>query len=270
MLQNLKKEFTAKVALLIFLFFTAFWLTLFLFEKDSIWHAAFGSSYGVLAAFGGFIGLSIAQRWGGFKSIMGKSVLFFSFGLLLQTFGQIAYTLYIYVLKIELPYPSIGDIGYFGSIPCYVYGVFLLAKASGVRLSIQRLRGQLLFLILPGVLLLLSYFMFLQGYVFDWSNPLAIFLDFGYPFGQAIYVSLAFLTYLLSRNILGGIMRNKILFLLFALVIQYLSDFSFLYLVDKGWWFVGGVNDYIYLVAYFLMTLALIQLKTVSDTLTKK
>lgn len=268
MLATIKKEVTAKIAVFIFLLFTIFWLSLFFFEQDSVWHATFGSSYGILAAFGGIVGLAVSQRWGGLKSIMGKSVFLFSLGLLLQTFGQIAYTVYIYVLKIELPYPSIGDIGYFGSIPCYAYGVYLLAKASGVRLSVQKLKGQLAAIILPLLLLLISYFMFLQGYEFDGSNPMAIFLDFGYPFGQAIYVSLALLTYLLSRNMLGGIMRSKILFILFALVIQYLSDFSFLYLVQKGWWYVAGINDYIYLVSYFLMTIALIQLKTVSDNLT--
>ena len=59
-------------------------------------------------------------------------------------------------------------------------------------------------------------------------------------------------------------MKNKILFVLFALVIQFLCDYTFLYQSSKGIWQVGGVNDYMYLVAYFVMTLALINLNTQS------
>jgi hypothetical protein len=269
MLSTLQKEVSAKIAVFFFLVFTIFWLALFFFPEDSFWHAVFGSTYGVLAAIGGFVGLGIAEKWGGYRSILGRSVLMFSIGLILQTFGQVAYTIYIYLLQIELPYPSIGDIGYFGSIPCYIYGVALLARASGVRLSLHKFVEQVFALVFPLLMLIFSYVMFLQEYVFDWSNPLAIFLDFGYPFGQAIYVSLALLTYLLSRKTLGGIMRSKILFILFALVVQYFADFSFLFLVSRNLWFVGGINDYIYLVAYFLKTIALIQLKTVSDNLNR-
>ena len=89
-------------------------------------------------------------------------------------------------------------------------------------------------------MLAVGYFLFLQGYEFDWSDPLKVFLDFGYPFGQAIYVSIAILTYLLSRGILGGIMKGKILFILFALCMQFLSDYTFLYQSSKGTWSVGG------------------------------
>ncbi|HCS78275.1 TPA: hypothetical protein DIV55_00860 [Patescibacteria group bacterium] len=269
-LQVVKKETSAKIAVLIFLLFTVFWISLFLFEKDSVAHAIYGSTYGILALWGGIVGLKISGRWGGHKSVLGKAILFFSFGLLAQFFGQVAYTIYIYFLKIELPYPSLGDVGYFGSIPIYIYAVLMLAKASGVRLSRQPFQKKVLAMVTPVVILLISYLLLLSGYEFNWSAPLVIFLDFGYPFGQAIYISLAILTYTLSKNILGGIMRTKILFILFALFVQYLSDYSFLYLVKNELWFVGGINDYIYLVSYLLMSLGLIQLKTVFDDLRRK
>ena len=88
-----------------------------------------------------------------------------------------------------------------------------------------------------------------------------MFLDFGYPLGQALYVSLALLTYLLSTKTLGGIMKNKVLLILFALAVQYAADYNFLSQAYAETWRNGGYGDAIYLLAYFLMALGLIQLK---------
>ena len=90
-----------------------------------------------------------------------------------------------------------------------------------------------------------------------------VFLDFGYPLGQAFYVSLAILTLILSRKVLGGIMKKPVILFLVALLMQYISDFSFLYEANRGTWIVGGFNDYIYLISYFLMTISLIYIASV-------
>jgi len=111
---------------------------------------------------------------------------------------------------------------------------------------------------IPVVILIGSYLFFLKGYEFDWLNPVKIFLDFGYPLGQAIYVSIAILTLLLSRNLLGGVMKKPIFYLIFALIFQYLSDFFFLYQSNIGVWYVGNINDYLYFVSYSIMTMAII------------
>ena len=216
-----------------------------------------------MALWGGIWGIAIAQKWGGIRSVMGKTVILFSLGLLFQVFGQLAYAYLSFYIHIDVPYPSSGDIGYFGSIPLYIYGILLLAKASGVKIGLKSFESKIQAILIPLVMLVVAYFLFLQGYEFDWKDPIKIFLDFGYPLGQAIYISIAFLTYLLSRNILGGIMKRKILFILFALCIQFLSDYTFLYQLSRGTWAVGGINDYMYLIAYFIMTLALLQLNTV-------
>src|SRR6185369_3281343 len=110
--------------------------------------------------------------------------------------------------------------------------------------------------------LIASYMIFLQGYEFDWSNPLRVFLDFGYPLGQAFYVSLAILVFILSKNFLGGLMRPKVLLILLAIAVQYIADYNFLYQAYNETWVNGGYGDYIYLISYFLMTFALINLGT--------
>ncbi len=268
---TLKKEISAKIALAIFILFSAFWLGITLFlQPGSSYHELFAETYWVMALWGGFWGLSISHKWGGIRSVMGKATLFFSLGLLAQVFGQIAYAYYYYYLKIEAPFPSIGDIGYFGSIPLYIYAIIQLALASGVHVNLRSIQGKLKAFFLPTIGLVASYAIFLRGYEFNWSAPLKIFLDFGYPLGQAIYISLAVLTYLFSVKTLGGIMKTKVRLILLALVIQYIADYTFLYWTSQGTWYASGVNDYIYLVSYFVMTLALIQLKTVYDDLTGK
>lgn len=265
MFETIKREWQAQLAIVLFLLLTLWWLV-GLGNPDGYKIRYFGdypSIYGVMALWGAIWGISISRSWGLVKSVMGRAIFMFSLGLFAQEFGQLAYAYLAFYKGIEVPYPSIGDIGYFGSIPLYIYGIWLLAKASGVKIQMKSIVSKIQAVIIPVVMLLLGYALFLQDYKFDWSNSLKIFFDFGYPLGQAIYISLAFLTYLLSRNSLGGIMRSKILFILFALFVQFLSDYVFLYQASKGTWSVGGINDYMYLISYFVMTLGLLQFKTV-------
>jgi hypothetical protein len=269
---KLLKSKTAIIAFLLLILFTGWWLMNGPFnpleETEKARHL-WGGLYQVMAYFGAVIGLYSAKKWGGFKSILGKAIIFLSLGLLLQGFGQTVYTYFLFAKGIEAPYPSIGDIGYFGTIPFYIAGVIFLARVVGARFSFNSLKNYVIAVIIPVVALSVSYWMFLRGYEFDWSSPLTIFLDFGYPLGQAVYVSIAILVLLFSRKVLGGIMRNTIWLLLFALIVQYLSDYVFLYQNSNELWYVGGINDYMYLFSYFLMTISLIKLGVVFNSVTE-
>jgi hypothetical protein len=266
MIETVQKEWKAKIAVGLFLILSLWWVVNnFIIGNSNISYDSFvdfGEFYGYMALLGGVWGVMIAQKWGGFKSVMGKAVMMFSLGLFAQEFGQLFYAWYNNIYKVAGPYPSIGDIGYFGSVLLYIAGVIFLAQAAGVKIRPKLFFSNIQAVIIPLAMLSIGYFLFLKKYEFDWGNPLKIFLDFGYPFGQAIYISLAILTYILSRGVLGGIMKNRILFLLFALVVQFLADYTFLYQSSHGTWEVGGSNDYIYFVAYFSMTLALIQFES--------
>ncbi len=271
MTETLKKNRPTQIALIGFVFFTIWWLYLrFSTTPDNLQNQLFAAVYGVMALWGGLWGLQASQNWGGFKSVMGRALMMFALGLLLQEFGQLTYSYYIYFSQIEIPYPSIGDIGYFGSIPCYIYGVWLIAKASGVRISLKSTKSLMVALAIPTLMVSIGYYLFLLGYEFDWSSPLVIFLDFGYPLAQAIYVSLAILTYLLSLKVLGGIMKSKILLILLALIIQFLSDYVFLYQVIHEGWYAGGFNDYMYLSSYTLMSISLFYLTDTARKLKSK
>lgn len=220
----------------------------------------FSDSYWVLPLICGLIGLSAAKKWGGFKSVFGKAVSFLSIGLLAQVFGQVVYSYYALIEHVEAPYPSIGDIGFFGAVVAYIAGAYYLSKTVGVRMLLAKPAAKLVAVGVPVAMLAVSYYLFLNGYDYDSSDLLTTLLDFGYPLGQAIYVAIAVIAFALSRSMLGGVMRSRILLVLIALVVQYVADFFFLYSFSRDTYVAGGVSDFLYLLAYILMGLGLIGL----------
>jgi len=262
---QLKRDWSAIALGALFVVMLVWWLAISnLGEDPASIHAKmiWGASYQLVALWGGIWGLIISTAWGGTRSVMGRSIMAFAIGLLLQNFGQSVFSYYNLVAQVELPYPSMADIGFFGSIPFYAYGTVMLARASGVKISLRTFSSKLQAVTIPLIMLGLSYFFFLREYEIDPAAPLRTFLDFGYPLGQAFYVSLALLTYLLSTRTLGGVMKNRVLLILFALVVQYAADYNFLFQASSGTWSVSGYGDVIYLLAYFLMAISLLQLKT--------
>lgn len=249
------------VLITLFILFTLFWVVIsFIWPTNTFLGDLFAASYGIIALYGGVLGLVVARQWGGFKSSLGKSLLCFSVGLLSQEFGQVVYSYYLSYLHTSVPYPSIGDLGFFGSIPLYLSGTYYVLCALRLRFIYFSLSTKIISICTPLVLLFGSHLFFLRGYEFDWVSPLTIFLDFGYPLGQAAYISFAILTYFLSFKKLGGILKTNFMLLLFALLCQYLADYVFLYQASRDIWVISGINDYMYLVAYSIMTWAIIQL----------
>lgn len=263
MRRTIKVDSRGKVVIVLLVILSLWWIWLQFLPQDNFRNQLYSATYGIMALFGGIFGLSVSKSWGFTRSVVGKAALMFSLGLLAQEFGQISYSL-IYFIKAnhEVPYPSIGDVFYFGSIPLYIYGILLLARASGVHIGMRSFINKMQAIIIPAIILTISYMYFLKGYEFDWSAPITIFLDFGYPLGQAIYISMAILTYLLSRKVLGGMMKKGVLYILLSLVLQYAADYFFLYQNSQGTWRAAGINDYMYLIAYFAMTISLLQLNT--------
>lgn len=252
------------IAVGLFLFFSLWWGLMESFmEHTDARYLAFTASYVVIPIYGGICGIHTAQKWGGIKTIMGRSVYMLSLGLLMQAFGQTVYAYYTNFQHIMVPYPSLGDIGYFGTIPLYTYGALLLAKSSGIKISIQSFRKKTIALVIPLTMVLVAYAIFLHDYIFDFSSPMKIFLDYGYPLGDALYVSIAIIIFIFSRTILNGIMKSKAFLLLVALIVQFLADYVFLYTSAWDSYYPGHYTDFIYLASYFTMTIALLHLKSI-------
>jgi riboflavin transporter FmnP len=249
-----------KIVIGYFFLLSIWWISIYvrgLYEGTE--NNAFTLIYPWVSLFGGLIGIGIAKKWGGLKSYFGSSLVYFSLGLLAQFFGQFIYAILIYILGVD-PYPSIGDVGYYGSTIFYILGALKLMKVVSPSWK-KHLKPStvLTMIVIPLAMLLLSYQFFLRGYEFGNTPWLTMVLDFAYPLTQAIYVSLAIGIFVASRKMLGGIMRIPTVFLLSALVVQYICDFMFLYQSSQETWYVAGPNDYLYFLAYCAMTLAIIQ-----------
>lgn len=264
--KTLQKNKIAFVTFVLFIILTFWWIDIYIGgTQDAPINNLFGFVYGGFSIWGGFLGIIVSKQWGGLKSLMGKAILCLSFGLLLQAFGQYSFWFHNVYLQIAVPYPGIPDIGFFGTIPFYIYAAFLLGKASGINVSLKSFFNKLQAIVIPAVMLLVGYFLFLRGYNWDFSQPLKIILDFGYPLGQAIYLSIAILTFSLSRRILGGIMRFPIFTIIVAFLFQFLSDYTFVYFQES--FYPASFIDYLYLTSYFIMTIGILQLQTVLSSI---
>jgi len=266
---TIKKEGLAKATVAIYFLLTVWWVFIYFGKTtDAPVNHIFGFVYGGFSLFGAAIGLISVKYWGGWKSIMGKATLALSLGLFAQGFGQYSFWFYNYALKIPIPYPGIPDIGFASTIAFYVFAGLLLASASGAKVSLRYLINKIQLVIIPLLMIGVSYFLFLKGSGLDWTNPLKTILDYGYPLGDAAYISIAILTYSLSKKLLGGLMKSRVLLLLLAFVAQYAADFVFIYFSDQ--YFPASFIDFFYMTSYFVMALGLIHLKTSVDKLRSK
>jgi hypothetical protein len=259
------------VSIFVFLIFSIWFFILHAFPNYATDRSLeiLAAVYGIMALFGGIIGMYVSSRWGGFSSLLGKALGFFSLGLLAQEFGQLSYSYYSIALGIDVPYPSIGDLGFFGSIPLYALGAYYLIKIClawvGNNDGKERKRVNGLAFVVPVAMLAVTYLFLLRGYEPDMDNNAGTFLDFAYPLFQAGYVSLALVCFYYTKSLFNSVMHKNIVFLLIALIVQYFADFLFLFKVHRDLYVTGGVTDFTYLVAYFLMTIAIINMNSVFE-----
>ena len=260
LLEQYRQSRVVRYIVIFFVLASAWWLYMYLRGiTDGAGTDAFLLVYPILTIIGGIYGLRFGKKWGGFRSTFGSAVSIFALGLLAQTLGQYLYDYYQVLLHIDIPYPSIGDLFYFLSVLLYILGAWKLAKVSGIKMTLTTIQGKFKAFVIPIIVLLISYLVLLQGYEADWSNKLIVFLDFGYPIGQAVYLSIALLALLISKDILGGLMRKPIMLLIVALMAQFFADFFFSYQVSRevATYYPAGVTDYIFFCSYFLMAIAL-------------
>lgn len=267
---NKKLDVLLFISMGLFLFFTGWFIYGLYIDTTNIFlRLMFAYTYFTQAVLGVYYGIRVSKRWGYLNSVIGKSLILFTLGLLGQCFGQASYN-YVVATSSGYYYPSIGDIGYFGSIFLYLYGAILMNQAAGVNITERFVKGKYIAIAISGSMLISSYIVFLKDYIFDFEHPVKIFLDFGYPFFQSISLAIAILALINSWQIPVKILRNRLRFFIFALLSQYLADLVFLYRSKYHDTSVGGDFEFLYLLSYFLMTLAILQFRTFYTETEKK
>ena len=261
----MKKAIFNSYSLVIVLFYTAmlFWWIL-LFIKHSIntkENYVFGLAIGLLSVIGSLIGIFRSKKWNFFKSVISKSVLFLSLGILTWGIGTVIFAYYNLYLNIEVPYPSLADAAYIISWPLWVIGMFYFLKVLGVKYRLKNTIGKLFLVIIPLVAIVISYYLLFivaRGGLINFSNGnLKLFFDLAYPIGDIVIITFTVLIYSFSLNYLGGLLKWPIFIILSGFVINYIGDFSFVYTATKETYFVANWVDLIYTTAFFLLGLGL-------------
>ena len=183
---NLIKDKVVKIIITFFVLLSVWWITIYARGlKEGTENNVFTLVYPLFSLVGTIIGFITARKWGGFKSLLGRALSFFTLGLFAQFFGQAAFAYYIYILGIAVPYPSIGDLGYFGSLIFYILGAFSLISIVGGKFSIKSFKGKVFAVLIPLSMLIFSYTFFLSSYQYDWTNVIKVILDYHSQFQVA-------------------------------------------------------------------------------------
>jgi hypothetical protein len=221
----------------------------------------FNWCYGIISLLSTFYAFKVARHWGGFRSAIGKLIILLGVGLFSQWLGLQIWTYYNLIAEVEVPYPSLADIGYFGLVPAYTVAAFYLAKVSGVRFGLKTLSSKLLAVFVPLVSLTAAFFLFVRNVGFEDPNPIKLFFDLAYPIGEILPVTVALIVLALtSRKMSGGFMRSRIALLVFAFSFQFLTEYFFLYQSGAGTYTNGGLADLMYATSYFIMGISLVSL----------
>ena len=189
---------------------------------------------GIIPIWGGLYGLFLANKWGGFSSIIGKSQSFISIGLLSWGIGSLIFVAYYNLLMhIEVPYPSWADVAYVLSWPFWGIGMVYLSRATGVKTALHNKWSKYWIIILPAFIVAFSYYFLVHvargGVVTSSDDFIKVFFDLAYPIGDVVILTLATIIYGLSFKYFAGKYRWAIYSLLFGFFINYFADFSFSY-----------------------------------------
>ena len=244
---------------LFYLCLVVWWVTIFLSgAKDDPTNKAFAFAYGLLPLLGGAVGFLNSKKWGLFKSAMGKALFFLSLGLITWGFGEMIWSYYNFVLRIEVPYPSWADASFIVSWPLWSIGVVFLSLATGARFGLKTMNGRLQLIVIPIIALAASYYLLVvvaRGNSFEISGgPLKIFFDLAYPIWDVVILTLALLVYGLSFKYLGGVFQWPVVILLLGFVINYFADFGFSYTTTVNTFYNGSWVDLLFASAMFLLS----------------
>lgn len=224
----------------------------------------FSFVFGLIPFFGGLLGMYIALGWGGFKSIVGKAIFFFSLGLFLWGFGENIWSFYNFFRNQPAPYPSLADLGFAPSIFFWIIGMSYFARASGALHVLKKsVKAKIFVAITPILLLVVSYYLLVNVarngvLVPAGESTLKVILDIAYPLGDFLALTLALIVTTLTTKYLGGYYRVAIASMLAGLTLMYFGDFSFSYTTTIGSFYNGNWGDLLLSAGTFLMTFGIL------------
>jgi hypothetical protein len=204
----------------------------------------------VIIIISAFIGFKTAKKFT-FKSAIGKSTALISVGILVWGLGNMAWLYYNIFEQIEIPYPSLADVGYLGMIPLAAIGLFILLRNVKIifnAITTLKLVAITIIAFLP------IYWLFIQSKMVEDVPEMIKILNVAYPVGDIIFLSLALI---ILSTIKSGAMSKPIGALCVGFIIEAIADFIFSWQTSTGTYYAANFGDIFYSLAFFTIGLGM-------------
>jgi hypothetical protein len=219
----------------------------------------------ILPIVGGILGMMVARNYSSFKSSFGQGIIFVSLYLFIWGLGQAAWTYYVIFSKVEIPYPSLADIGYLLAIPPALYGVYKLSQAMGVKYALRTRVGKITLIVIPLLCIIASYYLLIivgrGGFPSADSINIKFIVDLAYPTSDLAIIAFSLTTIVLTRKQLGGRFRVPLYAILLGFVLMYIADFGLSYTSNNNTYHSGCWVDYFWTVGIAVIAFGLIFLQ---------
>jgi diguanylate cyclase len=249
-----QKEFLTVLGTL-YVLFIAWFALIYLTGTTTDSVNLYSNAYGIIPLLSGLYGLSLAHRWGGLKSSVGKAMSFLSLGLITWGIGMAIWLYYNLILNVEIPYPSLADAAFILSWPLWGIGAVFLSTATGAKFG-ARGKGMAMLFAIPLAVIASSYYFLVtvarQGIISTYEDGFKTFFDLAYPVGDVVILSIALLIIGLSYKYFGGMYKAAIYLILAAFVVNYFADFTFSYMTSLGTYYNGSLADILFATTMFV------------------
>jgi len=233
----------------------------------------FTSVYCTIAFVGGILGIICANSWGGSSSKIGIALLCLSFGLLFQFAFQISYSVYYFVLGIENPYPSLGDLFYVLGNLAFLLGIIKLYTVLFQQNATSKHIRVVGFLISIGLVvtyitLYLKYVYSPEVFQIDSTKAIIMLLIDALTVGinTAMFYLIAN-SFVISLKYMGGLLRGPVLILLASVLLFYIADIEYTISDGLGTWKPAGIDDLLLFFAYSSVVVGIFRFKKAYDKL---
>jgi hypothetical protein len=195
--------------------------------------------------------LSCLRRYGFSRRLdFGAIWLLLALGMGMWVIAEATWAVYYFVVRVELPYPSLADLFYAGGYLPIIAGLVGYLETFHVALSKRRFGYALIGIVVAVVLALLFV---LPVELAQDLSAVNLVTDMLYPVLDLVLLSLAVLSLAIFA---GG--RIATWWMLFGAgaTLYVVGDEFFLYQVAHGAYYNGGVDDLIFLLGYLTFAMA--------------
>jgi len=177
-------------------------------------------AYALISAIFGF---DVARRYG-FRSFFGAIFFLLALGLLIWCIGEIMWAIYVLVLGIEVPFPSLADVFYITGYGSFFIGFFIFMKVFGHVFSERAIKVPS---IISGlVILAITSFTVVPEALIHSGNIVEAALAVAYPMHDAVLIALAVIALMVFW---GGKLARGWLYLLIGFMLTGLVDIFYYY-----------------------------------------